>query len=145
VGPAAASERRPGWARLPATLVAPAIVTALLAGCGGSGLTVVSMPGGSTAGRHLSSSTLGAGVGAVRFVGSQPSPAQRAGAEVAQLKFSRCMRSHGVPSFPDPPAPSSGGYAIGFGGNGIDPAAPLFREAQRSCILVLQHRRIVAR
>ena len=54
----------------------------LIAGCGGgSSLTVASMPGVSTTARHLSSSRSGGGE--VRFVGGAPSPAQRAGAEVA--------------------------------------------------------------
>jgi hypothetical protein len=111
----------------------------LIAGCGGgSSLTVASMPGVSTTARHLSSSRSGGGE--VRFVGGAPSPAQRAGAEVAQLKFSRCMRSHGVPDFPDPSSPSGGGLGFSFGGSGIDPAAPLFRRAQRSCFSLLSGR-----
>jgi hypothetical protein len=126
-------------------LVALAGVAVLVAGCGGgSGLTVASMPGVSTTGRHLSSSRSSSG-GGVRFVGAAPSPAQRAGAQVAQLKFSRCMRAHGVPNFPDPPSASGGGYGLIFGGSGIDPAAPLFRKAQQSCISILTHQRVVVR
>ena len=122
-----------------AALVVLAGVAVLIAGCGGgSSLTVASMPGVSTTARHLSSSRSGGG--GVRFVGGAPSPAQRAGAEVAQLKFSRCMRSHGVPDFPDPHSPSGGGFGFSFGGSGIDPAAPLFRRAQRSCFSLLSGR-----
>jgi hypothetical protein len=118
---------------------------AILAGCGGgSGLTVASMPGASTTGRHLSSSRSGGG-GGVRFVGGAPSPAQQAGAQVTQLKFSRCMRSHGVPNFPDPSSASGGGFGLIFGGSGIDPAAPLFRKAQRSCISIITQQRVVVR
>lgn len=123
-------------------LVALIGVVVLIAGCGGSsGLTVASIPGVSTPGRHVSSSRSFSG-GAVRFVGGAPSPAQRAGAQVTQLKFSRCMRSHGVPGFPDPPSASGGGFGFAFGGSGIDPGAPLFREAQRSCISILTHQRV---
>jgi hypothetical protein len=119
-------------------------VTVIAAGCGGgSGLTVASISGSSTSGRHSSPSRVGGG--AVRFVGGEPSPAQRAGAQVTQLKFSRCMRSHGVPNFPDPPPASGGGFGLIFGSGGIDPAAPLFREAQRSCISTLTRQRVVVR
>ena len=118
---------------------------ALLAGCGGgSGLTVASMPGASATGRHLPSSRSGGG-GGVRFVGGPPTLAQLTGAQVTQLKFSRCMRSHGVPNFPDPSSASGGGFGLVFSGSGIDFAAPLFRKAQRSCISVITHRRVFVR
>jgi hypothetical protein len=46
------------------------------------------------------------------------------------LKFAQCMRSHGVPNFPDP---GSGG-AIQFGsGDGINPRPPQFQKAQNAC------------
>jgi hypothetical protein len=51
------------------------------------------------------------------------------------------MRAHGVPNFPDPPG-SGGGYGLIFGSSGIDPAAPLFRVAQRSCIAIITHQRV---
>ena len=34
--------------------------------------------------------------------GGAPSPAQHAKAQAAMLRYSACMRSHGVPKFPDP-------------------------------------------
>jgi hypothetical protein len=46
------------------------------------------------------------------------------------LKFSTCMRSHGVPNFPDPR--SGGGLIIGSG-SGISPQSPAFQSAQQSC------------
>jgi hypothetical protein len=55
------------------------------------------------------------------------------------------MRSHGVPNFPDPPSASGGGFGLIFGGSGIDPGAPLFRKAQRSCISIITHQRVVVR
>ena len=136
-------DRARGGSQALAALVALLGVAVLIAACGaGSGLTVASMPGVSTTGRHLPSSRSSDG-GGVRFVGGAPSPAQRAGAQVVQLKFSRCMRSHGVPNFPDPPSASGGGFGFIFGGSGIDPGAPLFRVAQRSCISVLTRQRVV--
>ncbi len=68
------------------------------------------------------------------------SPAQIAQAEAAALAFSKCMRSHGVPDFPDPQFGPGGGITIrigahpGAGGNnGLDPNSPIFQKAQRSC------------
>ena len=68
------------------------------------------------------------------------SPAQIAQAEAAALAFSKCMRSHGVPDFPDPQFGSGGGISIrisahaGAGGNnGLDPNSPIFQKAQRTC------------
>jgi hypothetical protein len=52
------------------------------------------------------------------------------------------MRAHGVPNFPDPSG-SGEGYAGIFGGSGIDPGSPLFRLAQRSCIVIITHQQRV--
>lgn len=46
------------------------------------------------------------------------------------LKYSRCMRSHGVPTFPDPTF-SGGGVRMQL--HGIDPNAPAFKHAQQAC------------
>jgi hypothetical protein len=49
----------------------------------------------------------------------------------AGLKFSACMRSHGVPNFPDP---AGGGGKIEIQiGSGINPASPSFQHAQKMC------------
>ncbi len=47
------------------------------------------------------------------------------------LKFSECMRSSGVTSFPDP-NPNGHGINIKFG-SGLNPQSPAFQSAQRSC------------
>jgi hypothetical protein len=50
------------------------------------------------------------------------------------LAFSRCMRSHGVPDFPDPD--TNGGITINSGGPGgknLGPNAPAFKAAQKAC------------
>jgi hypothetical protein len=53
------------------------------------------------------------------------------------IKFAVCMRSHGVPNFPDPQVqagPGGGvGVKIGGPGSGIDPRAPAFQAAQQKC------------
>ena len=54
----------------------------------------------------------------------------------ASLAYSRCMRSHGVPSFPDP-TQIGGGIQIAGSAPGIDPQSPLFKSAERSCKHVL--------
>jgi hypothetical protein len=64
--------------------------------------------------------------------GGVPQPltaSQRADA----LKFSQCMRTHGVPNFPDPTF--SGGHAgIELSkSSGIDPQSPAFQAAQKAC------------
>ena len=48
------------------------------------------------------------------------------------LAYSACMRSHGVPNFPDPTS-NGGGQVQIQAGSGIDPNSPAFQAAQRSC------------
>jgi hypothetical protein len=57
-------------------------------------------------------------------------------AVAASLKFSRCMRSHGVPNFPDPPASGQAATAPAKG-TGIDPRSPRFLAADHACRRVL--------
>lgn len=76
--------------------------------------------------------------------GGQP-PVTAPGERAAALAFAKCMRSHGVPDFPDPltSAPSSpppGRVAIlelhGMAfemGSGIDPRSPAFQHAASDC------------
>jgi hypothetical protein len=55
-------------------------------------------------------------------------PAQRA----AALAYSQCMRSHGVPNFPDPN--SQGAIQIqGGSGSGFDPNSAAFKNADKAC------------
>lgn len=72
--------------------------------------------------------------------GKPPSPAEQAKMQEAALKFSQCMRTHGVPSFPDPEFSHGGGAVrlrIGSerkgGPGGIDPSSPQFQAAQKAC------------
>jgi hypothetical protein len=65
-----------------------------------------------------------------------PSPAQQAKMQEGALNFSKCMRSHGVPNFPDPEFHSGGGVGIRIGGkngSGIEPNSPQFKAAQKTC------------
>ena len=65
--------------------------------------------------------------------GQPPSPAQQAKMQQQALRFSACMRSHGVPNFPDPQF-GNGKIGIRIGpGSGIDPRSPQFQAAQKAC------------
>jgi hypothetical protein len=50
------------------------------------------------------------------------------------VAFSQCMRSHGVPNFPDPN--SSGGISI-TPSSGLNPRSPAFQSAQHQCFKLL--------
>jgi hypothetical protein len=68
----------------------------------------------------------------------QPSAAMVQRMKTQALAMARCMRSHGVPNFPDPQfgsGPGGGfGIRIGFGpGSGIDSHSPAFQAAQQAC------------
>ena len=47
------------------------------------------------------------------------------------LAFANCIRSHGVPNFPDPVQTPSGGY--GYRTSGIDPQSAAFQGALQAC------------
>jgi len=65
--------------------------------------------------------------------GGAPTPAQQAKAQAAMLRYSACMRSHGVPKFPDPNF-SGGRISLRIDSkNGIDPQSPQFQSAQKAC------------
>ncbi len=61
--------------------------------------------------------------------GGQPTASTQTIAE--RLSFSRCMRAHGVPNFPDPNG--TGNYDL----HGIDPHSPVVKSAALTCLHVL--------
>jgi hypothetical protein len=71
--------------------------------------------------------------------GKPPTAAEQTKMEDQALKFSQCMRTHGVPNFPDPEFSHGGGAVrlrIGSkngGPGGIDPNSPQFQAAQKAC------------
>jgi hypothetical protein len=86
------------------------VVLAMLAG---AAMLVAACGGGSG-----STSASGSGSGS----GSQNNPAQ----------FAQCMRSHGVPSFPDPD--SSGHFSLEITkGGSLQPNSPAFQSAVQAC------------
>ena len=67
--------------------------------------------------------------------GGQVSPSQQAAMEQQALKFSQCMRAHGIANFPDPVFHSSsggGGVSLQLPA-GTDPQSPQFQAAQSAC------------
>jgi hypothetical protein len=71
--------------------------------------------------------------------GQAPSPAQQAKELAQMLKFSACMRAHGLPDFPDPTS-SGGGIQLSIGGkkgSGLNPSSPVFQAAQKACQSVM--------
>jgi hypothetical protein len=58
--------------------------------------------------------------------------ASATGKYAALLAYSHCMRSHGVPNFPDPKQVGRG-IQVSGSRSGINPQAPLFVSAQQSC------------
>jgi hypothetical protein len=69
------------------------------------------------------------------------SPAQQAQNYASELKYAHCMQTHGIPGFPDPPAPgsapnsqSNSGSANANNGSGkVDPNSPQFIAANKTC------------
>jgi hypothetical protein len=59
--------------------------------------------------------------------------AMDAKARTQMLQFSACMRSHGVPNFPDPIF-SRGGARLGLSKkDSLNPRSPVFQAAQKAC------------
>jgi hypothetical protein len=71
-----------------------------------------------------------------KFASGQASAASNAQLSANALHFAQCMRSHGVPSFPDPQI-AGGGIAIRAGKTG-DINSPQFQAAMKACQSVLQ-------
>ena len=68
--------------------------------------------------------------------GGKPTPAQQAKAMAQALKFSQCMRSHGIRDFPDPKSGPGGAIGIsirGGPGSDLNPNNPEFEAAQKAC------------
>jgi hypothetical protein len=79
----------------------------------------------------LAAGLLAAGCGASPS-SNKPSGQPQAGSQA--IAYSRCMRSHGVPSFPDPTISRSGGHVgIGLSIPASVSASPAFKTAQQAC------------
>ncbi len=92
---------------IPIFIVAAAAVAVLAAGCGGG-----SSPPTSSANRPTSAAAVGK-----QFVA-----------------FAVCMRSHGVPDYPDPQVSSSGNHVqVTISPGSADPNSPAFKSADHAC------------
>jgi hypothetical protein len=60
------------------------------------------------------------------------SPEEQAREQQKALEFARCMRSNGVPKFPDPRFAPNGGTLLRIG-KGVNPDSPQFKAAQKAC------------
>jgi hypothetical protein len=66
------------------------------------------------------------------FLAAHPRPPMSAAQKADFLRFSRCMRAHGVPNFPDPRFSPTGAVAVGPG-PGTDVNSVALEHAQRVC------------
>jgi hypothetical protein len=64
--------------------------------------------------------------------GGRPAP-PNASERQSALRFSQCMRSHGLPNFPDPNFSGSGVQIHIDARTGMDPHSPAFKAAQQAC------------
>jgi hypothetical protein len=64
--------------------------------------------------------------------GGRMTVAQQQQALKHALKFSACMRAHGLPDFPDPSA-AGGGVVMNLHGTGLSPQSPQFQAARQAC------------
>ncbi|HSZ14338.1 MAG TPA: hypothetical protein VK790_09920 [Solirubrobacteraceae bacterium] len=100
-------------------------VALALAGCGGS-----SSPGVARLSSEKAASSPGsAGSGSPQEGQEGPASLQR-----AAVAFAKCMRSRGVPDFPNP---KPGGGLLFNARTGIDPSSPVFKAAQAKCSKLL--------
>jgi hypothetical protein len=92
----------------------------------------------SSAGIDLQSPTVQAALEACKqYTPTQNvTPAQSAAQNAQALQFTQCMRSHGVPNYPDPSANTgtgTGAVHLNLDGTGIDMSSPTFQAAAKAC------------
>lgn len=110
--------------------VVPVALVAAGCGSGGKSPSVANLPAshdGATTTQSAPSQAAPApsGGGGQQFKLAMKVPAGADGA-----KFAACMRSHGLPNFPDP----TGQGVIQLGsGSGVNPGSPKFRSAEQAC------------
>jgi hypothetical protein len=65
--------------------------------------------------------------------GANLTPAQSAAQNAKGVEESQCMRSHGVPNFPDPTTGPVGEQVLNLRGTGIDPSSATYQAAGQAC------------
>jgi hypothetical protein len=99
--------------------------------CGGLAAAVLVSVGVLAAG--CSSGSSGPGVASSASASPSSSAAAAASGAGEALEYAACMRSHGVPDFPDPTVKNG---AVGFDitpGGGVDPSSPQYQAAIQAC------------
>ncbi|HWF22448.1 MAG TPA: hypothetical protein VG226_09905 [Acidimicrobiales bacterium] len=92
----------------------------------------ISIQGGPGSDLDPNNPTMQAAQQACQALQPKPSAAQQHQMEQAALKYSQCMRAHGIKDFPDPS--SSGELQLHAGpGSDLDPNSPTFQAAQNAC------------
>ncbi len=138
-----ASTRGPRHRRAPriGVLFSAAMVAALIAGCGGSspnGNSVAAIKSSSSGGVTHADTSSTATSSSTRS--TTPARTAKPRRKPSALAFAKCMRAHGVPSFPDPnssgkiPIKSSGGMTRApSGGFTANPNSPAYETASKDC------------
>ena len=117
-----------GRAGVVALLAAAAVFG--LAACGGSKAPPVASVATTTSSSAGTNSSTSAGSGAARSGSGRGAPQSQAQLQQDALKYSECMRSNGVPNFPDP---GPGGGFVFQAGSGLNPDSPAVKAAQTKC------------
>ena len=116
-----ATVRGLGAAALAAALIALGV---LVTGCGGNSPT----GGVASLGSHASKTSTTSSTAAGSTRGGESSPDSQA------VAYSACMRSHGVPNFPDPKVSTNGNEVkVAIGINPSISGNPQFKSAQQAC------------
>ena len=102
----------------------------------GGGFSITGSPGSSTVtidGTAFGGPTFKAAVQTCKLFGGGTAPPPVSAAQKKRaLAFAQCMRTHGVPSFPDPTFRAGGGIATKVT-SAVDSSSPTFRQAREAC------------
>jgi hypothetical protein len=110
-------------------IAALATVALLAAGCGGGSKTPsIASLGTTTSNNASSSASPSSSAGGAFPIGASMSIDVGTGA--SGVKYSACMRAHGVPNYPDPDA--QGTITITVSAS-LNPSSPVFQQAQADC------------
>jgi hypothetical protein len=105
-------------------------------GSGGAGFAISATPGSSTLtvdGAAFAGPAFESAVKACKlFGGGTAPPPVTASQKQAAVAFAECLRKHGVPNYPDPTFPASGGIAQ-TSGTSINRDSPAFQHAVAVC------------
>lgn len=105
-------------------------------GPGGEGFSISTSPGSSTLtvnGISFSGPAFQAAMKTCKLFGGRGAPPPISESQKqAQLAFAQCIRTHGVPSYPDPRFPAGGGI-MRLLPAGVTPSSPAFQHAVAAC------------